>query len=363
MGMCLEEYSPSIALKAFQTAAQKNPSNAMAYANAGLMRLQMGDPKGCIEQSNKAIELDPSLIAPIHNMGLAYLMLRDWANGWKRFYDTLGIKHRTRRDYGLPEWEGQEGTVIVYGEQGVGDEIMYASCLKDIMKTNRVIFDCDSRLERLFDRSFDCDVYGTRFKKESPILDDHKPDYQLAIGQLPYFYRQKDIDFDGQPYLKPCPEKSIMWRSLFDVFKGKKIGLAWRGGLPNTGEKKRSLQLSDLEPIISKENTYISLEYKSVDKSDLDKYGIKEYTWATRKGGDIDDLAALIGQLDLVVTCCTTVVYVAGALGIPCYVLVPEWPGYRYHDKGDSLPWYNSVKLIRQKGTWRQTMKQVKQYA
>jgi hypothetical protein len=132
--------------------------------------------------------------------------------------------------------------------------------------------------------------------------------------------------------------------------------LAWRGGSRVTGASRRSLELEDLEPILNDRDTFISLEYKPVDKFLLDKYGIKSYPRATGKGGDIDDLAALVSQLDLVVTACTTVVYVAGALGVPCVVLVPDKPGYRYHITGDDFPWYKSINLVRQKGSWRETV-------
>jgi hypothetical protein len=212
----------------------------------------------------------------------------------------------------------------------------------------------------LFDRSFDCEVYGDRFRTESRAADQ-KFDYQCAIGQLPCFYRRTEESFPGTPYIKADPEQRIQWRALFDTFKGKKVGVAWRGGLPNTGEKRRSLDVSDYGPIFNDEDTFISLEYKPVDKLDLAKYNIKSYPRATQKGGKIDDLAAMIAELDYVVTSCTTVVYVAGSLGVPCFVMVPEHPGYRYHTNGE-FSWYESVTLIRQLGgeSWKATARRAR---
>lgn len=360
MGMCLEEYDPYKAMRLFQRAYQLKPDNASAYANEALMHLMTANPSRCIELCDKALSLDPELRAAKHNKGLAQIMNREWAEGWKNYYDTLGVKHREKRNYGLPEWNGEPGKVVVYGEQGVGDEIMFASCLPDIMRTNEVVLDCDSRLAGLFDRSFDIPVYGTRYQQETPLIDDHDFDYQCAIGQLPYFYRKSVSDFPGVAYLKPDPERAIQWKALFDTFGGRKIGVAWRGGSRTTGEKRRSLELQDLGPIFNTEDTFISLEYKSVPDSELAQFNIKSYPRATAKGGDIDDLAALVSCLDLVVTACTTVVYVAGALGVPCIVLTPDKPGYRYHTKGEDFPWYQSVRLVRQKGTWKETAEKVK---
>lgn len=361
MGMCLEDADPERAKLLFERAYHLDKNNFRALANLGLMCLMTGEPERCIDLSTKALSLDPELRAAKHNAGLAQIMLRQWREGWRNYADTLGVKHREERDYGLPNWNGEPGTVLVYGEQGVGDEIMFASCLADLAKTNDIIFDCDARLEGLFSRSFDFPVYGTRFKRETPILDNHQPDYQCAIGQLPHFYRNADADFPGKPYLTADPERCIQWRALFDTFKGRKVGIAWRGGLKNTGEAKRSLELSDFEPLFNDRDTFVSLEYKPVAKADLERYSIKAYPRATGAGQDIDDLAALINELDVVVTACTTVVYVAGALGKPCFVLVPDQPGYRYHKTGTDFPWYSSAKLIRQSGTWRETIEANKQ--
>lgn len=354
MGMCLEDYDKKMAMQLFEQAIELDKKNARAHANRGLMQLQTADPQGCIDSCNKAIEIDPSMRSAYHNRGLARLMLRDW-DGWVDYYETLGVKHREKRDYGKPEWEGQPGTVLVYGEQGVGDEIMFASCLPDILKTNKVVFDSDSRLEGLFRRSFDCDVYGDRFKTESRAADQEF-DYQCAIGQLPYFYRRSEDSFPGTPYLTPDPERCIQWRALFDTFPGKKIGIAWRGGLKNTGEKQRSMELKDLKPLLNPVNTYISLEYKPAPEAE--EYGIKSYPRATAKGGDIDELAALINELDLVITACTTVVYIAGALGKECHVMVPDASGYRYHLEG-GFPWYKSVTLHRKSGSWKGLAKRI----
>ena len=352
MGMCLEDANPRQARQYFRKARKLDPNNAHAYANEGLMSLKLGQPQDCIRLSDKALSIAP-LDSAIHNKSLAQLMLRQWKEGWKNYFDTLGVKHREARDYGLPEWDGlSEGQVLVYGEQGVGDEIMFASILSEIR--NPLVLDCDARLETLFRRSFPFPVYGTRFQRETALLDDHKPDYQCAMGQLPHFFRNKDEDFPGTPYLVPDPERQIQWRALFDTFPGKKVGIAWSGGLRNTGKRFRSFSHEDL--VLRDENTYISLEYKPHGYIP----NVKQYP-ETLKGKDIDELAALISELDYVITACTTVVYIAGALGKECHVLVPDKPGYRYHLEGQ-FPWYSSVTLHRKDGTWRNTAEKLDQH-
>lgn len=231
MGMCLEE-RPDEAIRLFKKALKLNSENTSALSNLALMYLHTARPQECINLCNRVLKLNPESRAAYHNKGLAKLMLRDFT-GWNEYFDTLGVKKREKRSYGLPEWNGEEGTVLVYGEQGVGDEIMFASCLADLQKTNKVIMDCDKRLESIFKRNFDFEIHGERFSKE-PLDLSEVPDYQCAIGQLPYFYRQKEEDFPGKPYLKACPERMKQW----EVLLGDKprIGIAWNGGTKGTRE-------------------------------------------------------------------------------------------------------------------------------
>lgn len=352
--MSIQETNPEKAIKLFKRAIELEPENDKGYANLGLTCLWTAKPQKCVEYSNKALKLNPDVRAAHHNRGLAKIMLGQWEEGWKDYYDCLGVKHREARDYGIPDWDGtSEGRVLVYGEQGVGDEIMFASILDEI--PNPIVLDCDKRLESLFRRSFDFPVYGTRYGPPK----SYDCDFQLAIGQLPHFYRKKKTDCPGTPYLKPDPERCLQWRALFDTYPGKKIGVAWRGGIPGTKEKERSLDLSDLEPLFNEDDTFISLEYKSVHETDAALYNLKVFE-ETEKGRNIDALAALVNELDVVITACTTIVYIAGALGKECHVLVPAEPGYRYHLKGD-FPWYESVSLHRQKKgeAWKTTVERL----
>jgi hypothetical protein len=356
MGMCLEESDPQKAISLFKRALKLNKNNKSAKANMALMMLHTGRPDECIRLCKEVLQSDPESRSSTHNMGLAKLMKRDFT-GWNEYYDTLGVKHREKKNYGFPDWEGQPGTVLVYGEQGVGDEIMFASCLADLAKTNKIIFDCDRRLESIFKRNFDFEIHGERFSKE-PLKLSEKPDYQLAIGQLPYFYRQKESDFPGKPYLKPCSERAKQWEVILS--NRPRIGVAWSGGTKGTREQFRSFGLDELSPLFGLDAEFINLQYKPVNSLDMEKYNITNWPRAVLKGCDLEDTLALISRLDCVVTCCTTVVYLAGALGVPCYVMVPKYCGYRYHNEGDTFPWYNSVKLFR--GKFEKSIKEITEY-
>lgn len=349
MSQCFQGTDNEKMLSFCRKAIDIDPDCASAWANSGLAHLSLGHPDSCVTESLKALSLKPDLINARHNLSLAYLMKRDFKQGWKEYYRTHGCKHRERQDFGLPEWNGyQEGRILVYGEQGVGDEILFASCLPDLIKTNEVTLVCDSRLESIFRRSFDCTVFGDRYERRFSFA--HDADFQIAIGQLPHFYRNSEYCFPGSPYLSHDPIKADIWRRLLSTYQGKKIGLSWSAGCINNGQKQRTIDPCDFSPLLDELTfTAVNLDYNDSICDQIFDHSLLSFPWVTKKGQDIDYLAALISQLDLVITACNTNVHVAGALGIPCIALVPSCSSYRYHVDGDTLPWYSCVRLFRQK--------------
>lgn len=365
MGLaCQHQYANrEKALNYFHKALELDPGNYKAMANIGMCYMEMGHPKKAINWCNKALQINPESRSAHSNRGCAYLMDRQWEKGWKDFHWGLGGKWRQKREYGTPDWDGvTRGTIVVYGEQGLGDEILFSSIIPDLQKTNDVIIDCTDRLEGLFKRSFNCPVYGTRYADSTPIMDNPIHDFQISMGELPMYFRNKHKDFPGTSYLVADSERRLQWRALLETFPGKKIGLAWTGGLANTNRKGRSFALSALKPLFDSNHTFISLEYNEPDKEELERYNIKHWHRAVGKGVDYDETMALINELDLVISVTTTVVHGAGALGIPCWCLVPEHPSFRFHLSGD-IPWHKSVKLFRQKPDedWSEVVKRIKE--
>jgi ADP-heptose:LPS heptosyltransferase len=276
-------------------------------------------------------------------------------------------KVRQLRSYADPEepmWNGEQGTVVVYGTQGLGDELSFASMIPEACEKADIIVDCDHRLEGLFKRSFpQAKVYGTRFKEAKWTA---KVDYSTPVDCLASMFRNKTEDFPGTPYLKADPERRLQWRALFDTMRKPVIGIAWTGGRKNTGKRKRSLTLDQLEPILrSIDATWVSLEY--VDHADhieafRKKTGIQIHEWKrATQTQDYDDTAGLVAELDCVVSVTTAVIHLAGALGKDCFCLVPSLPRWWYRIEGDTSPWYKSLRLYRQpKGeSWDKPIEQI----
>lgn len=360
LGICYRETSDlEEGEKCFIKALQRDPNNTSALNNLTQLYVNTGQPLRAINCADKALNLDPNQADVQYNKGLALLQLGKWKEGWQYFDANLGHMYsRKERTYGnIPRWTGvKDLTVVAYGEQGIGDEIFFASCLPDLIKQNKVIVECDKRLENLFRRSFDCPVYGTRYESSVDWMGKHDPDASVAMGSLPKFFRNSDEDFPGTPFLSPDPERAVQWRALLDSLGPKlKVGIAWTGGLKKTGSRRRSVTLSDMKPILNQDATFISLQYK--DCPEIHEFeaetGVKIHHWKhAMQTDDYDDTVAMISQLDLVISVTQAAIHVAGALGVPCWVLTPKAPMWRYGLAGEKMVWYNSVKLYRQKSDW-----------
>lgn len=309
-----------------------------------------------LEWVDRALALDPGCVTAVSTRGFCRLAMGDWAQGWKDWGTTVGGKFRKKLVFkDEPQWTGGKvGTLVVYGEQGIGDEIMFASCLEDAARENEIVLECDSRLEGLFKRSFQfATVYGTRRAKEIAWPANHDIKAGIPIGQLPEFYRPSPASCPGKPYIQADPERRIQWRALFDTLPGLKIGIAWSGGSKHNHPKARQAGLEAFRGMIEAGgDTFISLQYKD-PTAEIAASGlpVRHFKRACETM-DYDDTAALVAELDCVIAVPTAVVHLAGALGVKTHCLVHQKADWAFQS---GLPWYGSVELFKKDSgeTWR----------
>lgn len=294
-----------------------------------------------------------------HNLALALLGQHRWEEGWPYYTASVGTQNRLKIKYrnpGEPEWDGTKGqTVVIYGEQGLGDEICAASMVPDAARDcKRVILDCDKRLENLFRRSFpQATVFGTRWEKQIAWkdVDQSEIDASCAGFEIGKYYRNSDADFPGTSYLTPCPDRTAMWKALWKESRKPVIGIAWSGGTWHNAAMHRKLPLSQWKPIFDAIDAHwVSLQYKDAS-AEIAGTPVVQYPFATLTK-DYDDTAALVASCDLVIGVQTSVNHLAGALGVPCWILLPKTSQWRYGESYGTLPWYNSVKIYRQAKHW-----------
>ncbi len=279
------------------------------------------------------------------------LLLGDFRSGWDEYEKRFDADRGAARNFGLPPWQGEpltDKTILVYAEQGIGDEIMFASCLPDLIAVaERVVIECSGRLEALFRRSFPrAVVHGGEKEDAADWLAQCGPvDYQTPVGSLPRQFRPDRSAFPGvYPYLHADAQRTEAWRArLRRDAAGPVIGVSWRGGTAGTRGQTRSVPAELVERALRPEFTWVSLQHGAGNVQPLVP-GLWTFPGVT---SDLDDLAALISALDLVVSVDNTNVQLAGALGRPVWVLLPDSPEWRYGAGGDSMPWYPSAKLYR----------------
>lgn len=342
---------PAKAREFFQRALSCR-NDPMYLVNIGVTYSDEGNHAEALKWISKARKLNQNAPGADNAAAFAHLSLGQWRDGWAAYEATLGGRFRKQLDFGGEDWRGQPvDTLVIYGEQGIGDEIMYGSCIEDarpLCKT--LIIECDPRLESLYRRSFPwATVHGTR-RLERPWTEGLKVDAQCAVGSLPHLFRPTPESCPRTPYLKADPERRLMWRALFDSWGKPVIGLTWSGGRFSSQKTKRTMGLESLRPFIEANPgcVFVSLQYED-PSAEIAATGlpVKWYV-ETMKDRPLDDAAALIAELDGQAGIHTTAHHLRGAMGLESTVFVPEAPMWAYC-YGDRLPFYKSQTFVRQK--------------
>jgi len=313
------------ALKYFERAIELNPKYAAAYCNVGLMMFELGEPELAITHYKYAISLDDQDPEFYHNLAFAYFAANKYGEGWDVFRHRKLVKN-TRSYTGKPEWEGQplEGKrLLVTAEQGLGDEIMFASTIPDLSKEDGdIILQCDPRLAAIYQRSFPgITILGVERKDIDRSMEI---DYENAIGDLPRFYRRTLDDFPIRGgYLNADSQKVTFWKNRLDELGiGLKVGLCWRSGVAAKIRKYQLHSVSDISffyPLLNIPGvTIISLQYTDTTE-DLIKVTAeigKEFVLldGIDMKKDQDELAALMVALDLTISVGTSVRQMAAAV-------------------------------------------------
>jgi hypothetical protein len=306
----------------------------------------------------------------VHGYGKSLLALGNLEQGWEamefRFLSSLGNWERHK----LENWSPDAHTdhVLAYSEEGIGAELMFASCLPDLINSvDHCVIECESSLHSLFRRSFPRADFV-------PLADDYvlpegNPwkiplDAQIAFGSLPRHFRQSIDDFPmRKAYLVPEKDRVARWQTrLSSLGDAKKIGILWNGIWTGETPKQTSLPLQEVRNMMTRQQgaTWINLQHGS-HQNDVNQprsIGVVPQLFPEAFKYDLDAMAALLVALDLVITPPGYVAHLAGALGVKTWLLVPEGADWRHTIDMASEPrsvWHPSIKMYRQtKGqTWQ----------
>jgi tetratricopeptide (TPR) repeat protein/ADP-heptose:LPS heptosyltransferase len=366
--------NPEKAVYFFKKALELENKNHKFLSNLGAAYELLNQPDLALEVYNQAISIQPNYAEAINNRGHLYLNQQNFKQGWQDYearfltaaYDSKVLESSK------PLWNGNyylNGPLYIWGEQGIGDQILHGSILPDISKLFRSnIVSVEKKLIPLFTRS----LPEISFVEISRHLSEEQYVAHLPIASLGQYFRKSVDDFKEQkPYLVDnfSLTKEIKSSPLF--LNRKTCGISWNSINQRVGEDK-SISLESMLPILQLLKIhFINLQYGNVSteivkleeqsKIKVDQVqGIDLYE-------DIDGLASVIQACDIIVTCSNSTAHLAGALGKETLLLLPKNQGkfWYWHTREDGRSlWYPSIKIYKQEdqGDWSKPVEEVKRY-
>ena len=366
----LNLHRPQAALAALDAALAFDPAHADAHNNRSVALMELGRREEAVAALDRALALRPGDPQFVTNRAHALLGLGRFKAGWRDYdrrweseafvRDSFGQvtpQIRAALDLGVRREDLLGRRVLAVGEQGIGDVVMFASMLPDLLAdAAEVGVLCEPRLAGLFRASFPAAaVLGPADAPGAlPAFDR-----VVAMGSLGRLYRDHLADFPGRAYLTAREETRRRWRERLGPKTARlRVGLAWQGGLPGTGRSRRSLPLADLAPLLELPACeFVSLQHGDVAARVAAVNAGRRRpirSFPPQELSDFEEMAGLIQGLDAVVSVQTAVVHLSGGLGVPCFAMLPQPCEWRYAAQPERMPWYASVRLFRQEkpGDW-----------
>jgi tetratricopeptide (TPR) repeat protein len=359
------------AIDCYQRVLKTKPNYAEAHYNMGIALKEKGDLEIAMESYNRAINIEPDY-ADVHiNKAFLHLGLMDFEAGWLLYEWRWKASKNTPQflKTSKPLWKpSMRQRVLLWSEQGLGDEIMFASLILDMHSlSSKLIVQVDQRLIGLFKRSFPNDI---DFRPRHEIVSETDYDTHIPLGSAPFHFRQSIESFKGRSkgWLSACGAKAKTLRSeLLRDDSEVLIGISWNTTAHRNGAQNRLITLNQIATMLQAPKVrLVSLQYgdfvDEVKKLSTD-YGFKvAQVTEIDNMNDIDGLAALISACDRIVSIDNTTVHLAGALGKETKVLLPFACDWRWGQSSQDSYWYDSVKLYRQViiGDWEHVIKNYK---
>jgi tetratricopeptide (TPR) repeat protein len=341
------------AAASYRECLRLDPCHTEAWYNLGKTFSDAGRPAEAVTAYNRQLELHPNHLSTQWNRSLANLLLGNFQDGWREYEMRWEATPFKRRQFPHPAWSGEDldgKTLLIHAEQGLGDTIQmlrYATLAAD--RGARVVVECQPELICLAASTPGVTAVIAR-GEALPAFDFEIPTMSLPLA----FGTTLETIPNKIPYLHAEAERISKWKTRLEKLPPtRKLGLVWAGGEKNPNNAKRSISLSDFNPLAKIPGIeWISLQ-KGPAAAQSGSAAFSIHDW-TNELHDFADTAALVECLDGVVTVDTAVAHLAGALGKPVWILIPMAPDFRWlMDRADS-PWYPTARLIRQRthGAW-----------
>lgn len=365
----IEEADRSLA-----TAIEQKPDYLSPLKNRGTLWIWAGEVDRGLQWYHEALKIAPQDPELHRNLGVIYLLQKRYAEGWPEYRWRWNFIDGGRPAYPYPIWQGEEvasKTFLLYPEQGLGDAVQFVRVAATLHAAGaRTIVACAPHLIPLFSSAPGVDLLlpeGVRpteaINFQASFLDvvDHwfGKTGELATGAGP-------LDL-ATGYLSVSPSLIDYWRhALGPKNKKLRVGICWQGNPKHHADIYRSIKLSEFAEIADlPEVSLISLQHGFGAEQLLQVPFASKITrlpdGIDKSGGAFLDTAAIMRNLDLVITTDTSTAHIAGSIGVPVWVILGKVPDWRWLEQGDTTPWYPNMRLFRQTqiGQWGDVMKSI----
>lgn len=337
------------AFSAYEIAIKQDQQFVQAYNNQALLCVDMCRFDEALELYQQAIKIDSSFGETYWHQALLYLSIGEFTKGWQLYeYRWQSVMKNDYRRFSKPLWLGDESlenkTLLIYPEQGFGDYIQFCRYVDHVEKLGaKVILEVSKPLVSLVST-----LRGNfSIVEAGGLLPDF--DYHCPIMSLPLAFKtQVETIPANTPYLYADKQKQQSWEKRLGQQLKPRVGIVWSGASGHTNDYHRSISLEKLKPLFDLPIEFHSL-HNQVREADVANLADLNMLHTHQSAlNDFSDTAALISQMDLVITVDTSVAHLAGAMGKECWVLIPSTPDFRWMLNRTDSPWYPSITLFRQ---------------
>jgi tetratricopeptide (TPR) repeat protein len=338
---------PEKALEYYDRIEAASPLLPSALLNKGNALKQMGLRDEALESLKRAIELAPENTDAHLNYGMALLLYGNFKEGWQEYEWRLKRQELQSAQMPQPKWNGanaKDKNLLVIAEQGFGDTIQSARFFPMAKeRCGKVTFACRKPLLSLMKNVSGIDKLIAKEKIDELDFDIYIPNMSLPgifnadLSSIP----------SSTPYIFPDKEKIEEWKEKILSDKKFRVGLCWAGSPTNTNDRNRSTNFNSLKKLLEiKEIDFYSLQKgpASLEAKDCEN----NFSNMTEDFKDFSDTAALIENLDLVISVDTAIAHLAGAMNKPIWLILPFEPEWRWLTERTDSPWYPSMRIFRQ---------------
>ena len=356
MGVILERMGRLDEAKdSYERALVLGTNQPVAHNGRGIALSAKGRHHEAIAAYTRAIELDPAFADARFHRALSLLLVGDFAAGWDEYEWrwAVGDAKTARPNLGLPEWNGEPLAgkgIYLYIEQGFGDAIMFARYAPLVAARGATVLFCVRPPVKALLADLPGVIVG--------VPGDQGPrcHYMCALLSLPRVFktRLETIPADV-PYIHARPERIEKWKARIPRDGKLKVGLVWAGGRDYKADRVRTIGFKPFAPLLGNPAVrYVSLHAEAREEDAALMAAHPEILHFGSELTDFADTAAVISQLDLVISVDTAVAHLAGAMAKPVWILLPFTPDWRWLLGRDDSPWYPTARLFRQErsGDW-----------